>query len=518
MTSGLRALIFVTMVTDMVSCQDFIESVVDSCAGCEHKYTFRGSRTGIFTSPGFPDNYPERTTCCYFFHAKDEGRVRIEFDYFELEKSENGCNYDYIEISSINIRGFKEQPRSKYCGKTTPPLYISTQSKLEIIFHSDVTTNAKGFLGHYEFIDKNWHPFPPSTIGCGEGYLTGSGGDIRSPGFPGPYPAEAGCTWVLQVLPMQRILVTIIALQITNSAKCQDTNLLMLFDGHVTPELDPVTYCGQLDQEPVERREYLSIGDRLVIRFQSGMNNLGRLTGFHLSWTAVTIHTYGGLCTGFQCAGNSGLCARNIAHEQCRFCIDASLKCNELPNCGARDESDEHKCLNHIFRYVGYIGAGAAVALIIIIVIIVVCCCRRWRRRRHNRIRYHVPKNQSGLSAQSVTRSLLPATSPSAPVRTLDRSPRTSSIMYTTSFTDCRLQSLNDDNAISNHSSTKALHTFGNSKSLNHVNMETDGDTDSDVFHPVAESSATYKGHQKRPSYHMMRELCYQDGNMLPDI
>jgi len=67
------------------------------------------------------------------------------------------CNYDYIEISSFNEQGYKEQPRAKYCGKTTPPLYISTQSKLEIVFHSDVTTNAKGFLGHYEFLDKSKH-------------------------------------------------------------------------------------------------------------------------------------------------------------------------------------------------------------------------------------------------------------------------------------------------------------------------------------------------------------------------
>ena len=41
----------------------------------------------------------------------------------------------------------------------------------------------------------------------------------------------------------------------------------MMFDGYVTPELDPVTYCGRLDQEAADRREYLSVGDRMVIRY-----------------------------------------------------------------------------------------------------------------------------------------------------------------------------------------------------------------------------------------------------------
>lgn len=61
---------------------------INSCVDCEHKYTYRGPRKGLFTSPKFPEKYPERTTCCYFFHAKDDGRVRIEFDYFDLESSD----------------------------------------------------------------------------------------------------------------------------------------------------------------------------------------------------------------------------------------------------------------------------------------------------------------------------------------------------------------------------------------------------------------------------------------------
>ena len=64
------------------------------------------------------------------------------------------CNFDYIAISSINNQGYKE-PKFIYCGSATPPMYISTYSKLEIIFHSDFTKTAKGFIGHYEFLGKS---------------------------------------------------------------------------------------------------------------------------------------------------------------------------------------------------------------------------------------------------------------------------------------------------------------------------------------------------------------------------
>ncbi|XP_052811424.1 cubilin-like [Mya arenaria] len=490
----------------MVKTQDYIDPEITSCTDCQHKYTYRGTRRGIFTSPGFPDNYPDKTTCCYFFNARDDGRVRIEFDYFDLEKSENACNYDYIEISSINDRGYKEQPRAKYCGKTTPPFYISTQSKLEIVFHSDVTTNAKGFLGHYEFLDKNWHPFPPSTIGCGAGYLTGHGGEIHSPNYPGAFPTEAGCTWIIQVESVQRILITFMALHITNSMKCIDTNLLMLFDGYITPDLDPLTFCGQLDHEASDRKEYLSIGDRMVIRFQSGLTNYGQLTGFRLTWTAVTLDAIGGHCKGFQCAASSNLCDRSVGLELCKFCIHDSLKCNELPNCGASDHSDETKCLNSILRYVGFIG-GAVLFVLILVIITAVCC---YKRRRRQLVKYRPPTEQS--LAHSMTHSFVSSQSSNVPVRSLEHSPRSSCIMYTTSFTDCQVS----ENQTPNHSGQTPLNSFSNVNSLHPGNnVQEPCDLKDDQSSEKSEVSGSYKGHQKRPSYQMMRELCYEDGNII---
>jgi CUB domain len=38
-----------------------------------------------------------------------------------------------------------------------------------------------------------------NTVGCGEKTLQGAGGEIRSPGYPLPYPDVVECVWTIKV-------------------------------------------------------------------------------------------------------------------------------------------------------------------------------------------------------------------------------------------------------------------------------------------------------------------------------
>ena len=69
----------------------------------------------------------------------------------------------------------------------------------------------------------DWHPFPPSTIGCGPGYLTGVGGSIESPLYPSAYPEEAGCTWIIRVAESQRVLLSFIAMEISTNGQLNNS-------------------------------------------------------------------------------------------------------------------------------------------------------------------------------------------------------------------------------------------------------------------------------------------------------
>jgi len=42
-------------------------------------------KTGRFFSPQYPQHYPPRATCQYFFHARQREKVQLTFDVVELE-------------------------------------------------------------------------------------------------------------------------------------------------------------------------------------------------------------------------------------------------------------------------------------------------------------------------------------------------------------------------------------------------------------------------------------------------
>ena len=80
---------------------------------------------------------------------------------------------------------------------------------------------------HYSLIDTRaasthvpgWLPFPPSEDRCGERYIKYEvGGEIRSPGYPGPYPEKVECTWMIRVQNDQKIILNFIDLDLDDSS------------------------------------------------------------------------------------------------------------------------------------------------------------------------------------------------------------------------------------------------------------------------------------------------------------
>ena len=70
-------------------------------ADCHRSYGYESSTKGMFSSPGFPREYPDNVMCSYFFHASPSGRVQITFDFFSLEKpSDKG----YVSMFSYTFQ------------------------------------------------------------------------------------------------------------------------------------------------------------------------------------------------------------------------------------------------------------------------------------------------------------------------------------------------------------------------------------------------------------------------------
>ena len=56
-----------------------------TASDCHQMFRSRLKKSGTFASPGFPSHYPELVSCRYIFEAVGDERIKIKFDYFELE-------------------------------------------------------------------------------------------------------------------------------------------------------------------------------------------------------------------------------------------------------------------------------------------------------------------------------------------------------------------------------------------------------------------------------------------------
>ncbi|XP_045395851.1 mannan-binding lectin serine protease 1 isoform X3 [Lemur catta] len=102
-------------------------------------------RTGVITSPDFPNPYPKSSECFYTIELEEGFMVSLQFeDIFDIEDHpEVPCPYDYIKIKAgPNILG-------PFCGEKAPEP-INTQShSVQIMFRSDNSGENRGWRLFY---------------------------------------------------------------------------------------------------------------------------------------------------------------------------------------------------------------------------------------------------------------------------------------------------------------------------------------------------------------------------------
>ncbi|XP_041716511.2 adhesion G-protein coupled receptor G6 isoform X3 [Coregonus clupeaformis] len=93
---------------------------------------------GTFTSPCYPQDYPNSQSCKWTLQAPAGFIVQITFLDFELEEA-LGCIYDRVIVNTGN-------QDVKFCGLTANGLMLnSTGNVMEISFNSDFSVQKKGF-------------------------------------------------------------------------------------------------------------------------------------------------------------------------------------------------------------------------------------------------------------------------------------------------------------------------------------------------------------------------------------
>ncbi|XP_063150408.1 adhesion G-protein coupled receptor G6 [Candoia aspera] len=112
--------------------------------GCSECRMVLSNPTGIFTSPCFPNNYPNNQACKWTIRAPSGYIIQITFVDFDIEEA-SGCTYDRVILDT----GDKVK-KDLYCGMTARGLsFNSSRNEMIVSFISDFSISKAGFNASY---------------------------------------------------------------------------------------------------------------------------------------------------------------------------------------------------------------------------------------------------------------------------------------------------------------------------------------------------------------------------------
>ncbi|XP_050561143.1 cubilin-like [Spodoptera frugiperda] len=151
----------------------------------------------------------------------------------------------------------------EYCGRKVPPMIVSHGSAVTVEFGSHTGAITGMFSAHYSALSN----------ACG-GTLTSEEGTIASPNYPGPYPINSDCEWILKASPGNTAYVQFEQFDLEYSEGCND-DYVELRESNGAGRLLGV-YCSS--ETPTNH----STASQIYIKFHSNSKTSGR--GFVLHY------------------------------------------------------------------------------------------------------------------------------------------------------------------------------------------------------------------------------------------
>ncbi|CAF3548948.1 unnamed protein product [Adineta steineri] len=204
-----------------------------------------GPDGGVFSSPNFPNYYPQNTILFYQFTASPNYRVQIEIDSFHIRGVTPQCTHDYLDVF-INVTSFdfahntiNDQLLHRYCGRNKPPLLVSFTNLLLLGFFTEDTQTERGFNGSFRFIPAQPYRNNLKREPCD--YIFNSSiskrGEFFSSTYPGTYLPWQFCNYSFIGLPSERIHIRfrdLIIFKTPNTQHCA-VDLIKLYDNTLDP-------------------------------------------------------------------------------------------------------------------------------------------------------------------------------------------------------------------------------------------------------------------------------------------
>ncbi|XP_054724012.1 suppressor of lurcher protein 1-like isoform X2 [Uloborus diversus] len=195
---------------------------------CGREFRSDYSKNGTFTSPGYPEPYPEDIVCIYSFTGKPGERPQILFTDFDLHLPQappRDCEGVDAVMVFITINGRRERIQN-FCGNKLPAQIMSNGPNMTVEFRSHHSSpEVKGFRAIYRYVtdfgisDTKRDPGSDCTFTFRS--MDRNNGTFTSPNYPGLYPRDTECHYYFQGKPNERITIAFDRFDVEGIPPCE---------------------------------------------------------------------------------------------------------------------------------------------------------------------------------------------------------------------------------------------------------------------------------------------------------
>ncbi|CAL7937482.1 unnamed protein product [Xylocopa violacea] len=247
------------------------------------------TKTGVVTSPGYPNPYPPRTHCTYDFQGRGKERVQVMFqdlNLYHTSKAPNECEDEDSLVAYVYIDRKKEKIDSFCGGKQSRPI-MSNGPRLSLEFNGITSSrDSRGFKAVYSFTEN----FGITTgrqeaqYPCAFVYNSNEtrNGTFASPNYPGLYPRDTECHYFFNGQPNERVHLHFHFFDVEGVMPCEAVSAsdFVEFSNYMSRDRKYSRHCGQQKEFDVE-------SDRKFFRVTFKSNDRYDATGFNASYVFV---------------------------------------------------------------------------------------------------------------------------------------------------------------------------------------------------------------------------------------